>query len=80
MTDIEKLRALLPFWVQHNQEHAVEFLGWAGKASLAGYEEVARLIRRAAQEMQQANSTLQLALDELGGPVAVEPSAPPEPR
>ncbi len=69
MTDIEKLRTMLPFWLEHNQEHALEFLGWAGKASLAGREDVAQLIRRAAQEMQQANETLRLALEELGGPV-----------
>lgn len=64
---------MLPFWLEHNEEHAVEFLGWARKASLAGHEESAQLIPRAAQEMRQANETPRLALDELGGPVAVEP-------
>ena len=75
MTDIEKLRVLLPHWAGHNKEHAGEFLGWAGKASLAGHKEVAQLIRRAAEKMEQANDTLQLALEELGGPVAIEPSS-----
>jgi len=73
MADIEKLRAMLPFWLEHNEEHAVEFLGWAGKAALAGHEESAQLIRRDAQEMRQANDALRLALDELGSPVVVEP-------
>ena len=72
MTEVEKLRALLPHWVEHNEEHAAEFLRWAGKASQAGQEEAAQFIRRAAEEMQQANETLRLALEELGGPVAVE--------
>jgi len=75
MTDMEKLRVLLLHWAEHNEEHAVEFLGWAGKASLAGHEEVAQIIRRAAEEMQQANDTLRSALDELGGPAAGEPPA-----
>lgn len=74
MTDVEKLRILLPHWIEHNKEHAIEFLGWAEKASLSGHKEVAHIIRRAAKEMSQANITLRLALDKLDGPVAVEPS------
>jgi hypothetical protein len=66
------LRALLPFWVQHNEEHTVEFLSWAKKASSAGHEGAAQLICRAAEEMQQASEALRLALAELGGLVAVE--------
>jgi len=71
MNDIEKVRALLPHWVEHNEEHAVEFLRWAGKASQAGHEEAAQFIRRAAEEMRQADEMLRLALEGLGGPVAV---------
>jgi len=76
MTDLERLRVLLPHWIAHNEEHALEFLDWAGKPSLAGHEETAQLVRRAAEEMQQANDALKLALDRLGGPVAVEPPSP----
>ena len=76
MTDLEKLRVLLPHWIAHNEEHALEFLDWAGKASLAGHEEATQLIHRAAAEMQQANDALKLALDRVGGPVAVEPPSP----
>jgi hypothetical protein len=35
MTDIEKLRALLPHWIEHNGEHAAEFSNWSEKAFLA---------------------------------------------
>lgn len=73
MTDMEKLRVLLPHWIEHNEEHATDFLDWADKASLAGRKDVAQLIRRAAQEMRQANDTLHLTLDELGGPMSVDP-------
>ena len=71
MNDIEKLRALLPHWIEHNQEHAAEFENWAAKASGTGQNKAAEIIRRAAQEMQVANDTLQSALNELGGPVHV---------
>ena len=77
MNDIEKVRALLPHWVEHNEEHAVEFLRWAAKASLAGHEEATQLIRRATEEVRQANELLRLALEKLGGPVAMEPPSHP---
>ena len=72
MSDIEKLRVILPHWLEHNQEHAAEFASWADKASAAGQEAVAREIRYAAEAMQQANDALQTALAELGGPVHLE--------
>jgi hypothetical protein len=72
MTDIEKLRALLPHWIEHNQEHGAEFLRWAEKAVSAGHGEASEPIRSAAQAMEQANVELRQALDKLGGPVHVE--------
>jgi hypothetical protein len=29
ITDPEKLRVLLPHWIEHNAEHAAEFRQWA---------------------------------------------------
>ena len=72
MTDIEKLRALLPHWIEHNEEHAAEFERWAEMAASAAHEKAAELIRSAARQMEQASATLQRALDELGGPVSLE--------
>lgn len=72
MNDIEKLRALLPHWLEHNQEHAAEFEAWAAKASLAGQEGAAQRIRYAAEAMEQANDALQAALAELGGAIHLE--------
>lgn len=71
MTDIEKLRALLPHWMEHNGEHAAEFERWAETAALAGHEDAANLIRSAARQMAQANAGLQEAMDRLGGPVSL---------
>ena len=73
MDDIGKLRVLLPHWMEHNEEHAAEFAGWAEKAAAAGHEGGAQMIRRAAQEMRQANDTLHSALDDLGGPLSAGP-------
>ena len=72
MNDVEKLRVILPHWLEHNQEHASEFATWAGRASTAGQDAVAQENRRAAEAMQQANDALQTALAELGGPVHAE--------
>jgi hypothetical protein len=72
MTEIEKLRALLPHWIEHNDEHAAEFERWAETAASAGHGKAAEWIRSAAQQMAQSNLSLQQALDELGGPVSLE--------
>lgn len=74
MTDIEKLRALLPHWIEHNQEHGAELLRWADKATSAGHEKAAELIQNAVQAMDQANAQLEEALDKLGGPIHTEHS------
>ena len=72
MNDIEKLRVVLPHWLEHNQEHATEFTTWADRASAVGQETAAHEIRRAAEAMQQANEALQTALVALGGAIHTE--------
>jgi hypothetical protein len=64
MTDLDKLRALLPHWIEHNVEHAAEFRRWA---RLAGQAEPD--IQAAAAQMEAANTSLAAALETLGGPV-----------
>jgi len=72
MTDVEKLRALLPHWMEHNDEHAAEYERWAQVAASAGKDKAAENIRSAAEQVAQAGLALQRALDELGGPVSLE--------
>jgi hypothetical protein len=62
-TDVEKLRVLLPHWIEHNAEHAAEFRAWAPSAVDASED-----ILAAAGAMEDANQALQAALDKLGGP------------
>jgi hypothetical protein len=67
MDDSEKLRVLLGFWVQHNLEHAEEFIEWARRAESLGCGEAASKLETAAQEMRSVNNSLEAALDSLGG-------------
>jgi predicted metallo-beta-lactamase superfamily hydrolase len=62
VTDLEKLRVLLPHWVEHNAEHAAEFRQWAERAGEAGED-----IRAAAEALEQANRMLIAAQQKLGG-------------
>jgi hypothetical protein len=64
MNDKDKLRVLIPHWIEHNQEHAAEFRGWADRAGESAPELLA-----AADIVIQANASLDAALEKLGGPL-----------
>jgi hypothetical protein len=64
MEETEKLRVLLPHWIEHNGEHAGEFRDWAQKAGAAR-----DALLDAAHFLEQANARLQEALEQLGGPL-----------
>jgi hypothetical protein len=63
MNDRDKLRVLIPHWIEHNQEHAAEFERWAELV-----EAVSPEIRVAAEAIRDANRALTTALHTLGGP------------
>ena len=48
MSDREKLAKLLDHWVSHNNDHADNYTQWSGKAEEMGLEQVARLLKDAA--------------------------------
>jgi hypothetical protein len=66
-TDEDKLRALLPHWIEHNAEHAAEFRLWAEKAQAAGREDVAEEIVLAAKQLGWVNEALNDARKKLEG-------------
>jgi hypothetical protein len=68
MNDLEKLRVMLPHWIEHNLGHGVEFSQWADKLT-ADTPEVAQLLRRAVNSLQDAQSALEDALKKAGGPL-----------
>ena len=66
MTDLQKLRILLPHWIEHNAEHAAECREWAERTRVAGQEGPASDIALAAEEMEWVNEQLAAALEKLG--------------
>ncbi|HUT14666.1 MAG TPA: hypothetical protein VMY98_00280 [Anaerolineae bacterium] len=65
MNDRDKLRVLLPHWIEHNKEHADEFRHWAERAGPAQSD-----VLEAAGSLEAVNRVLTRALDKLGGPLA----------
>ncbi len=61
----DKLRAMLPHWIEHNVEHAAQFRLWAELAAEAEAD-----IEVAAARMESANEALAAALEKLGGSMA----------
>ncbi|MDZ7640668.1 MAG: hypothetical protein U5J62_01385 [Desulfurivibrio sp.] len=64
----EKLRVLLPHWIEHNQGHAAEFRKWSAAARTEDCQEPANLIDRAAEILDEAERLLTEALSKAGGP------------
>ena len=58
MEEIDKLRVLLPHWIEHNEEHATEFREWAERAGPARDS-----ILQAAAALEEANRALRQALE-----------------
>ncbi len=62
MNEVDKLRVLIPHWIEHNEEHAGEFRRWAEEAGGATED-----ILNAADSMSRVNQSLAIALEKLGG-------------
>lgn len=70
MKEVEKLRVLLPHWIEHNSGHEAECLKWVDIANKEGQESVAKHIAAAVEMMKEVNTLLEKALHEAGGPSA----------
>jgi hypothetical protein len=64
MNEVDKLRVLIPHWIEHNDEHAEEFKRWAEQTDEASPD-----ILAAAETMILVNNSLRSALEKLGGPL-----------
>lgn len=62
MNEREKLRVLIPHWIEHNEEHAEEYQRWAEKVAEASADLLA-----AVEALKKVNQTLGAALEKLGG-------------
>ena len=66
---VDKLRVLLPHWIEHNNSHKAEFVKWAASAREEGLGEVADLIDKAVAAMDETDGALSKALEKVGGPM-----------
>ena len=61
----DKLKTLLSYWIEHNEEHSREFKEWAEKAQEMGEAEVAGEILQAVENMEQVSEILSKTLKKL---------------
>lgn len=61
-----RLKTLLGYWVEHNEEHSQEFKEWAEKAEEMGEGQVAEEIRQAVSHMEQVTGILSRTIKKLG--------------
>jgi phage shock protein A len=62
----DNLKALLNYWIAHNQDHSIEFREWAEKAKTMGEQQVAADILEAVAEMEKATALFSKSLKSLG--------------
>ena len=69
MNQTEKLRVLLPHWIEHNLGHGEDCRKWSAIAREEGQGKIAEHIDDAIKAMIKVNEFLDMALQEAGGPV-----------
>jgi hypothetical protein len=69
LSELEKLRVLIPHWLEHSHSHQHEFEQWLAVAKKAGQHEAAEAMEKALQKLAKADSYLRQALESLGGAV-----------
>ena len=70
MNDIDKLRIMLPHWIEHNTAHAGEFVQWAEKVQNSGHvhrDDIAAALARAVSACEEVTAALEDALESAGG-------------
>ena len=60
-TDIEKLTVLLPYWLNHNNNHIRDQEKWLKKAEKEGLMEVADELKKAIDHAKKANHHIEQA-------------------
>lgn len=68
METVQKLRIMLPHWIEHNHNHESEFKKWSEEVRSHGLGEVADLIDKAIAGMAETDAILNKILDKVGGP------------
>jgi len=63
--DKRKLKTLLSYWIEHNNEHGREFSEWAERAKVFGEQEVTGNLLEAVSKMNETSELLTQALQKL---------------
>lgn len=66
MNQLEKLKGLLHYWGEHNNEHAEIYRDWAVKISSIGNEELSRIFVRLYMEQKRLNRLFEEAQRMIG--------------
>jgi hypothetical protein len=62
MNDVEKLKILLPHWMEHNEEHAASFESWAKTMRSTGREDLAVALEKISREARTLQHLFQEAM------------------
>lgn len=63
--EIARLKTMVNYWLEHNQEHSQEFKEWAVRARELGKPEAGQEILAAAQGLDKSSQALSRALERL---------------
>ena len=66
MNDIEKLKLMIPHWIEHNNSHCEEFAKWADIIKNTGDKNTAKLLYKAIDGLAGADKALTKIMDSLG--------------
>ena len=69
MNDLDKLRVMLPHWIEHNSGHGREFAQWSQLLTSCGQDEIAELLKKAEASLKETDAALKEALLKAGGPI-----------
>ena len=73
MDVIDKLRVMLPHWIEHNRNHGKEFADWAEQIG-EGNTELAEQLSKAVEALDSAQQALERSLTLAGGAQSNEKS------
>ncbi len=69
LSELEKLRVLIPHWIEHSHSHRHDFGKWVDVVRQDGKEKAAGEIEKALAKLTEAEDLLKKALESLGGAV-----------
>ncbi len=69
MDTIDRLRVLIPHWIEHNRQHRNEFERWMAELREAGREDLAGLMMEVMELSTSMDARLEKVLEAAGGPL-----------